>query len=164
MNQYMALAIDAARNGMDSGKGGPFGAVVVRKDQVIAVACNEVFAQNDPTAHAEVMAIRKACRALDSFLLEDCELYATCEPCPMCMSATFFAGIKKLHYGATRHDSTIGGFDDVLCYELAHETLDHPLLTEAEIVNREECAELFRLWKDKADRIRFCEGENTSGK
>ena len=107
MNPYMQIAIEAAREGMESGAGGPFGAVIVKGGEVIAVAHNEVLATNDPTAHAEIVAIRKATAKLGRFDISDCTLYSTCEPCPMCLSAIHWAGIKKLYFGADRHDQTL---------------------------------------------------------
>jgi guanine deaminase len=154
MNPYMQLAIEAARKGMKSGMGGPFGAVVVRNGEVIAVAHNEVLGTNDPTAHAEIVAIRKATAKLGRFNLEDCELYSTCEPCPMCLSAIHWAGIKKLYFGADRHDSTVGGFDDEFIYELMTGTADSPLLHPV-IVDKKECADLFHEWNKKADRVMY---------
>ena len=154
MNPFMKLAIEAARKGMESGLGGPFGAVVVRNGEVIAVACNEVLGTNDPTAHAEIVAIRKATSKLGRFDISDCELFSTCEPCPMCQSAIHWAGIRKLYYGADRHDSTIGGFDDTFIYQLMDGTADSPLL-HPEIVDKKECTDLFHEWNEKNDRVMY---------
>ena len=150
----MQLAIEAARKGMKSGMGGPFGAVVVRNGEAIAVAHNEVLGTNDPTAHAEIVAIRKATAKLERFDLSGCELYSTCEPCPMCLSAIHWAGIKKLYFGADRHDSTVGGFDDEYIYKLMDGTADSPLLHPV-IVDQMECADLFSEWNAKADRVMY---------
>jgi guanine deaminase len=154
MNPYMQLAIESAKIGMESGMGGPFGAVIVRNGEVIAIAHNEVLGTNDPTAHAEIVAIRKASAKLGRFDLSDCEIYATCEPCPMCQTAIHCAGIKKLYFGADRHDSAVGGFDDDLIYRLAQGTADSPLL-RPEIVDKQECADLFREWNSKSDRVMY---------
>ena len=154
MNKFMQLAYDAAKEGMEKNMGGPFGAVVVRGDEVIAVAHNEVLGTNDPTAHAEVVAIRKATAKLGRFDISDCEIYSTCEPCPMCLAAIHWAGIRKLYFGADRHDSTLGGFDDEFIYQLMNGSADSPLL-RPEIVDREPCAELFRVWNRKADRTMY---------
>jgi guanine deaminase len=154
MNYFMQLAVEAARKGVESGLGGPFGAVIVREGEVVAVACNEVIGTNDPTAHAEVTAIRRAAAKLGRFNLEDCEIYSTCEPCPMCLTAIHCAGIKKLYFGADRHDATVGGFDDTLIYQLAEGTADSPLLHPT-IVDQTECVALFHEWSVKSDRVMY---------
>ncbi len=154
MNTFMELAWKAAKEGMESGQGGPFGAVIVRNDEVVAVAHNEVLSTNDPTAHAEIVAIRRATKKLGRFDISDCEIYSTCEPCPMCLSAIHWAGMTKLYFGADRHDSTIGGFDDEFIYQLMDGTADSPLL-RPEIVDKEPCAELFRAWNAKQDRVMY---------
>ncbi|MCL2711564.1 MAG: nucleoside deaminase, partial [Planctomycetaceae bacterium] len=118
MDSFMQIAVEAARKGMAAGMGGPFGAVVVRDGEVVAVAHNEVLGTNDPTAHAEIVAIRKATATLGRFDLSDCTLYSTCEPCPMCLSAIHWAGIRTLYFGADRHDAAGGGFDDEFIYQL----------------------------------------------
>ena len=154
MNSYMQIAVEAARKGMESNMGGPFGAVIVRDGEVIAVAHNEVLGTNDPTAHAEVVAIRRATAKLGRFDISDCELYSTCEPCPMCLAAIHWAGITKLYFGADRHDATVGGFDDELIYQLTGGTADSPLL-HPEIVDKKECADLFKEWNAKSDRVMY---------
>jgi len=154
MNQYMKLAIEAARKGMESNMGGPFGAVIVRNGEVIAVAHNEVIGTNDPTAHAEIVAIRRATAKLGRFDISDCEIYSTCEPCPMCLSAIHWAGIRKLYFGADRHDAAGGGFDDEFIYHLMEGTADSPLL-RPEIVDQKECADLFNEWNAKQDRVMY---------
>ena len=154
MNPYMKLAVDAAKKGMESNMGGPFGAVIVRDGEVIAVAHNEVLGTNDPTAHAEIVAIRKATAKLGRFDISDCVIYTTCEPCPMCLTAIYCAGIRKLYFGANRHDSTIGGFDDTFIYQLADGSADSPLL-HPEIVDKKKCADLFNEWNAKSDRVMY---------
>ncbi len=154
MNDYMRLAISAARDGVRENQGGPFGAVVVRNGEVIAVASNEVLGTNDPTAHAEVVAIRKASAKLGRFHLGDCEIYSTCEPCPMCLFAIHWAGIRKLTFGADRHDSALGGFDDEYCYKIMDGTADSPLL-KPEILDKEPCRDLFLEWAKKEDRVMY---------
>ena len=150
----MQIAVEAARKGMAAGMGGPFGAVVVRDGEVVAVAHNEVLGTNDPTAHAEIVAIRKATATLGRFDLSDCTLYSTCEPCPMCLSAIHWAGIRTLYFGADRHDAAGGGFDDEFIYQLMEGTADSPLLRPG-IVDKKECAELFDEWNAKSDRIMY---------
>ena len=154
MNPFMKTAVEAARKGMETGAGGPFGAVVVRDGEVIAVAHNEVLSTNDPTAHAEVVAIRRAAAKLGRFDLSDCELFSTCEPCPMCLFAIHWAGIKKLYFGADRHDAAGGGFDDEYIYKMMDGTADSPLLHPI-IIGQKECAGLFDEWNTKADRTMY---------
>jgi len=154
MNPFMQLAVETAREGMQSGMGGPFGAVIVRDDEIIAVAHNEVLGTNDPTAHAEIVAIRRATATLGRFDLSDCTLYSTCEPCPMCLFAIHWAGIKKLYFGADRHDAAGGGFDDEYIYKMMDGTADSPLLHPG-IVDKKECADLFDEWNAKSDRIMY---------
>src|SRR5215472_17915839 len=113
MREAIALSLENVR----TGQGGPFAALVVREEIVIAREVNRVTSLNDPTAHAEVLAIRAACQTLRSFHLTDCELYATCEPCPMCLGAIYWARISRFFYGNTRFDATAIGFDDSLIYD-----------------------------------------------
>jgi guanine deaminase len=113
MGEALALALDNVR----SGRGGPFGAVVVRDGEVIGRGANSVTAGNDPTAHAEILAIRAACRALGSFELLDCEIYSSCEPCPMCLGAIYWARLPRYYYANTRGDAARAGFDDSRIYD-----------------------------------------------
>jgi len=114
---FMELAIDLAMKNVETGAGGPFGAVVVKDGVVIAAAANSVTATNDPTAHAEVMAIRKACQALGSFQLDGCEIYSSCEPCPMCLGAMYWARPEAVYYANTRAHAADAGFDDAFIYD-----------------------------------------------
>jgi len=114
---FMEMAIDLAMNNVLTGAGGPFGAVVVKDGKVIAAAANSVTATNDPTAHAEVMAIRKACQELGSFQLEGCEIYTSCEPCPMCLGAMYWARPAAVYYANTRVEAASAGFDDAFIYD-----------------------------------------------
>lgn len=113
MREAIALSLDNVR----SGRGGPFGAVIVRGGQVIGRGVNSVTAANDPTAHAEIAAIRAACQALGSFELRDCEMYASCEPCPMCLGAIYWARLERYYYANTRADAARAGFDDSRIYD-----------------------------------------------
>ncbi len=113
----MREAVSAAEHGVLRRDGGPFGAVVVREGRVVSRAWNRVILENDPTAHAEVNAIREACRLLGRFHLEDCELYTSCEPCPMCLGAIYWAGLPIVYYAATRDDAAGAGFNDSLIYD-----------------------------------------------
>lgn len=116
--KFMELALEEAKKGIEKNQGGPFGAVIVRKGQVIAKAHNSVVGSKDPTAHAEVNAIRKACKKLGRFDLSGCEIYSTCEPCPMCFAAIHWARLDRLVYACTRHDAEKIGFDDSEIYSI----------------------------------------------
>ena len=115
--RFMREAVAAAEEGVARGDGGPFGAVIVREGQMIARACNRVIGDQDPTAHAEVNAIREACRVLKRFSLADCELYTSCEPCPMCLGAIYWARLRAVYYAATRDDAAGVGFSDAWIYD-----------------------------------------------
>ena len=142
MNKFMKLALEEAIKGINEKAGGPFGAVIVRNGEVIAKAHNEVVSSHDPTAHAEVVAIRRASEKLGRFDLSDCEIYTTCEPCPMCYSATHWAKIKKMYYGATREDAANVGFDDEYLYKiLSGDLRDDSLVLEQS--DRDECLKPF---------------------
>ena len=129
--RFLGLAIAEAVRGALAGQGGPFGAVVVKDGVVIATAANAVVANNDPTAHAEVQAIRAACAALGSFQLEGCDVYASCEPCPMCLGAFLWARPRAVYYAATRQDAAAAGFDDAVFYEaLGNSSVGSPIMRE----------------------------------
>src|SRR5689334_20008445 len=115
--RFMQAAIDIAREGMNNGKGGPFGCVIVKGDEIVGKGCNCVSSHNDPTAHAEVVAIRDACKNLQTFQLTGCEVYTSCEPCPMCLGAIYWARPDKIYYAGTRNDASAVGFDDSLIYD-----------------------------------------------
>jgi guanine deaminase len=114
---FMDLAISLATNNVESGAGGPFGVVVVRRGEIVATGANSVTAMNDPTAHAEVIAIRNACKTLESFQLDDCEIYSSCEPCPMCLGAIYWARPRAVYFATTKTDAADAGFDDAFIYE-----------------------------------------------
>jgi guanine deaminase len=152
--QFMQAAIDLARKGMNSNTGGPFGCVIVKDDKIIGRGCNSVSTMNDPTAHAEVVAIRDACTHLQSFQLEGCEIYTSCEPCPMCMGAIYWARPAKVYYAATRHDASEAGFDDSMIYQELTAPIER---RKIEMINlgREKSIELFREWMDKPDKVDY---------
>lgn len=154
MNEFMEIAIEEALSGMKSNAGGPFGAVIVRNGEIISRAHNEVVKTNDPTAHAEVTAIRKASSALGKFDLSDCVIYSSCEPCPMCFAAIHWAKIKKLYYGSTRQDAANIDFDDQYIYDVINGTAKE-LQVEVLQIDREESLEAFRKWKIKTDRVQY---------
>lgn len=116
-NKFMKRAIELARSNITNLKGGPFGAVIVKDHKIIGEGCNEVISNNDPTAHAEIVAIRNACKNLNSFQLDDCEIYTSCEPCPMCLGAIYWARPKKIYFAATREDAEQANFDDSFIYK-----------------------------------------------
>jgi guanine deaminase len=150
----MRRAIALAKENVRKRQGGPFGAVIVRGDQVIAEGANLVTTRNDPTAHAEVVAIRRACEALGHFELRDCALYTSCEPCPMCLGAIYWARIGKLYFACTREDAAEAGFDDRFIYDqipLAPEDRNFP----ASRLLREEGLEAFRVWAESPDKIPY---------
>jgi tRNA(Arg) A34 adenosine deaminase TadA len=151
---YMREAVQLAEQGMRSGRGGPFGCVVARRGEIVGRGSNRVTSTNDPTAHAEVVAIRDACTALQTFQLTDCELYTSCEPCPMCLSAIYWARIPQVYYGNTRADAAAIGFDDEFIYQQV------PLAPEARTVKmelflRDEAQVAFQEWANKTDKIRY---------
>ena len=154
MNQFMSAAIEEARNGVRSGDGGPFGAVIVHEGNIVGRGHNTVVATNDPTAHAEVNAIREASRTLGRFDLSDCTIYTTCEPCPMCYSALYWARIPVVFRGATQEDAAAVGFDDQAMYDdLAKPANERKIPMEE--IDREACLEPFRLWESKPDKMRY---------
>jgi guanine deaminase len=129
--RFLGLAIAEAVRGAQAGQGGPFGAVVVKNGDVIARAANAVVASNDPTAHAEVQAIRAACAVLGTFHLDGCDIYASCEPCPMCLGAILWARPRAVYFAATRQDAAAAGFDDAAFYEaLGSGAGDSPIVRE----------------------------------
>ncbi len=150
----MRAAIAESIRGMRAGQGGPFGAVIVRDDQLIATGCNLVVSTNDPTAHAEVVAIRGACKVLNSFQLTDCEIYTSCEPCPMCMGAIYWARPNRVFYGNTKVDAASIGFDDGFIYQELELPLSARKLPLTQLL-RDEALEAFREWQDKIDRIDY---------
>ena len=156
MNQkiVMRAAIQLADDGMRSGRGGPFGCVIVRKGEIVARGNNRVTSTNDPTAHAEVTAIREACASLKTFQLDDCELYTSCEPCPMCLSAIYWARIPTVYYGNTRGDAAAIGFDDDFIYQQIPLAPDQRTIAMQPFL-REESLVSFQEWSKKTDKVRY---------
>ncbi len=152
--EFMREAIRLSIENVKSGNGGPFGAVIVKDGEIIARGANEVTSSNDPTAHAEVVAIRNACRNLGSFQLEGCEIYTSCEPCPMCLGAIYWARPEKIYYGNSKKDAAEIKFDD----EFIYEEIDKPL-TERDLpieqLLRDEAQEAFIAWKKMDDKIEY---------
>lgn len=152
--EFMREAIKLADEGMRGDRGGPFGCVIVRRGEIVARGNNRVTSTNDPTAHAEVTAIRDACRALNTFQLTDCELYTSCEPCPMCLAAIYWARIPVVYFGNTRADAAAIGFDDDFIYRQI------PLPPEQRTIKmqpllREAAQTTFRAWSEKPNKIRY---------
>jgi tRNA(Arg) A34 adenosine deaminase TadA len=152
--KFMREAIRLARLKLRGGAGGPFGAVIVRRGKIIARGWNCVTSANDPTAHAEVMVIRAACRRLKRFQLADCELYASCEPCPMCLAAIYWARLGKVYYAGTRRDAAQAGFDDALIYREVARPVSRRLIPMKPLLHG-EAATVFAEWKTKADKIPY---------
>lgn len=152
--EFMARAIDLGRIHMRSGEGGPFGAVVVKGGEVVAEGNNEVVSQKDPTAHAEVVAIRRAALVLDAFHLEGCEIYTSCEPCPMCLAAICWARIDRIWFAATAGDAADIGFDDEALYRELRLPPAERRIPSGQLL-REESLAVFREWREKADRVLY---------
>ncbi len=152
--RFMRMAIALATENVVSGRGGPFGAVVVRKGAVLATGVNQVTATNDPTAHAEVSAIRNACRELGTFELKGATLYSSCEPCPMCLAAVLWARCGGLFFGNTAADAATAGFDDSYFYDQVRQPLDRRDLPTANLL-RTEAAASFSAWQTFAGRIPY---------
>jgi guanine deaminase len=150
----MQAAIRLSFETMRAGTGGPFGAVVVKDGQVIAEGFNQVVSTNDPTAHAEVTAIRAACRKLGTFSLAGCELYTSCEPCPMCLAAIYWSRISRIYYANTRDDAAQIGFDDELFYREIALPLTQRSVGMSQLL-REEALVAFKEWQSKVDKVRY---------
>ena len=150
----MREAIRLSARQMRAGKGGPFGAVIVCKGKIVGRGFNAVTSSNDPTAHAEVMAIREACRRLKTFKLDDCELYTSCEPCPMCLAAIYWARLRRVFYGNTRQDAAKIGFDDDAIYHELAMPLAKRSLPMRQLL-RGEAAAAFTEWEMKRDKVEY---------
>jgi len=151
---FMEKAIELSLDNMRSGKGGPFGAIIVKDGKIVGSGANHVTSENDPTAHAEVVAIRDACRNLGTFQLDDCIIYTSCEPCPMCLGAIYWARPKAIYYANTRVDAANIGFDDDFIYEELKKDLEIRSLP-IEQVGRENAIKVFEEWKKKTDKIEY---------
>lgn len=150
----MRAAIKLSISKMRANCGGPFGAVVVRKGKIVGRGWNRVTSTNDPTAHAEVTAIREACRRLKTYQLADCELYTSCEPCPMCLSAIYWARLKRVYYANTRQDAARIQFDDVMIYREVSRPISKRLIPMKQLL-REEALMAFEEWESKADKVAY---------
>lgn len=151
--RFMELAIKLSEDNVDNG-GGPFGAVIVRDGKVLATGVNRVVPNNDPTAHAEVSAIRAACKALGTFKLDGCTVYSSCEPCPMCLSALYWAGVARICYGNTKADAKAINFDDSFIYDQLE--LDYGMRSiRCQHFMRDRALAAFRKWQEKEDKVRY---------
>jgi tRNA(Arg) A34 adenosine deaminase TadA len=151
---FMRRAAKLAQENIDAGKGGPFGAVIVKNGEIIAEGANHVTTWNDPTAHAEVVAIRAACEKLGGFQLDGCELYTSCEPCPMCLGAIYWARPERVYYGSTAEDAKNIGFDDAFIYEeIAKEHPSRKIPFERLVVP--EAQKVFDGWVQKQDKVEY---------
>lgn len=152
--KFMQDAIELSHNGMHNNEGGPFGCIVVKGNEIVGKGNNKVTSTNDPTAHAEVTAIRDACKNLNTFQLEDCEIYTSCEPCPMCLGAIYWARPKVVYFANTRTDAANIGFDDSMIYdEMAAPIQDRkiPILP----IGRSEAIKIFEAWQNKHDKTAY---------
>ena len=152
-NKFMQRAIELSKNSVEKG-GGPFGAVIVRDGEMVAEGSNCVTLHNDPTAHAEVSTIRNACKTLNTFDLSGCEIYTSCEPCPMCLSAIYWARIERIYYGCDKTDAKNIGFDDSFIYEQIELKPELRSIPSKQILH-EEAISAFRMWDAKTDKTEY---------
>ncbi|MDY6991341.1 MAG: nucleoside deaminase [Pseudomonadota bacterium] len=154
INYFMEQALKLAVDNIQTGAGGPFGAVIVKANQIIAQGQNQVIANHDPTAHAEMVAIRQACAVLGQFQLENCVVYSSCEPCPMCLGALYWARVAKVYYANTRHQAAAIGFDDAFIYE---QIIQAPLKRSIPFIHipLHQAQLVFEQWQAKADKTLY---------
>ena len=151
---FMKRAVQIARKGMNNNEGGPFGCVIVKDGKIIAEGNNQVIINNDPTAHAEIVAIRKACKEVGSFELTGCEIYTSCEPCPMCLGAIYWTRPDAVYFAATRKDAAEAGFDDDFIYKELGLSADERSIPMKPFF-REPAIKLFKDWKIKEDKTEY---------
>lgn len=151
---FMREAIALSQRSIDSGKGGPFGAVVVKDGKVVGAAHNEVTSTNDPTAHAEVVAIRRACKTLKTFQLSGCELYTSCEPCPMCLGAIYWARPDRVYYANTKIDAADIGFDDQFIYDELEQPMVQRQIPMHQLL-RDEAQQVFQSWVTQENKVEY---------
>lgn len=153
MNEYMKVANDLAKENLTTNNGGPFGACVVKDGKIIGKGSNQVIKSNDPTMHAEIVAIREACNTLNTYDLSGCEIYTTCFPCPMCLSAIIWSNIKKVYYGNNKEDASNIGFRDDYIYEYI-KNMNNSIL-DLNQMDREETIKVFNEYKNKTDKVEY---------
>jgi len=151
---FLQQAIDLAVENASSGQGGPYGAIIVKDNQLIAASGNKVTSAIDPTAHAEVMAIRLACKKLNDFQLQDCILYSSCEPCPMCLGAIYWARLAKVYFACSRHDAAAANFDDSFIYDEIS-VLPHKRSIAMLHLNLPNALQPFNVWAKKPDKVAY---------
>ena len=152
-SNFMLKAIELSIKSAKS-KGGPFGAVIVKNNQIISEGFNQVTLNNDPTAHAEIVAIRNACKKLNNFFLKGCNLYTSCEPCPMCLSAIYWSHVDNIYYANTRMDAKDIDFDDSFIYSEVKKDINERKIKMIQL-NRDEALEAFKIWQNKEDKIKY---------
>ena len=152
-NKFMSRAIELSIESVNNGTG-PFGAVIVKNEKIIAEGSNKVTSTNDPTAHGEIVAIREACKQLNNFSLSGCELYSSCEPCPLCLSAIYWARINKIYYANTREDARKIDFDDSFIYSEIKKNIDERKILMTQLM-RDEALKSFELWDKKTDKVKY---------
>ena len=152
-NKFMSRAIELSIKSVNEG-GGPFGSVLVKNNKIISEGFNKVTSTNDPTAHGEIVAIRNACKSLNNFNLKGCDLYTSCEPCPMCLSAIYWARIDKVYYANTRGDAQKIDFDDSLIFEELLKNIKERKIPMRQMM-REEALKAFKLWDKKTDKVKY---------
>lgn len=150
----MRRAIELSSENMKDGKGGPFGAVVVKNGVIVGEGWNKVTSSNDPTAHAEVEAIRNACQKLGTFSLDGCDIYTSCEPCPMCLSAIYWARLNAIYYANTRADAADIKFDDAHIYQEVAKPLNERQIKSEQLLHK-EALKVFQAWESKSDKVRY---------
>lgn len=153
--RFMQRAIELAQQGVDSNAGGPFGCVIARDGRIVGEGSNQVTSTNDPTAHAEIVAIRKACTELNSFQLEGCAVYTSCEPCPMCLGAIYWARPERVYIACNRNDAAAAGFDDAFIYDEICETDLAQRKVPIVSLLRDEGLKVFENWVAKVDKIEY---------
>ena len=152
-NKFMSRAIELSIESVNNGTG-PFGAVIVKNEKIIAEGSNKVTSTNDPTAHGEIVAIREACKQLNNFSLSGCELYSSCEPCPLCLSAIYWARINKIYYANTREDARKIDFDDSFIYSELQKNINKRKIPMVQMM-RNEALKAFELWNKKTDKVKY---------
>ena len=152
-NEFMKKAIELSINSVKNG-GGPFGAVIVKDKKIIAEGSNKVTGTNDPTAHGEIVAIREACKKLNNFSLNGCELYSSCELCPLCLAAAYWARINKIYYANTREDARKIDFDDSFIYSEIKKNINERKIPMTQMM-RDEALKAFELWDKKIDKVKY---------
>ena len=153
IKEFMKRAIELSLESVNK-SGGPFGCIIVKENKIVAEGSNKVTSSNDPTAHGEIVAIREACKNLNTFTLKGCELYSSCEPCPMCLSAIYWARIEKIYYANTRDDAKKIDFDDSLIYSEFNKNINERKIPMVQIM-RDEALKAFELWDKKKDKIKY---------